>query len=206
MRYDEFSVFITFTKDARNDCTPLVIDLVTLSIIPGVSRICWKPCSILFRGISACSIDVTYTIDFKCPHKWKSNGFKSGERAGHATGPPRPIHLFAKCRFKNCLATRLKRDVYAPSRINRVQSLTSSGTFSNISCKRVLEKSTYFVPVSFPSRKKGPIKNLPIIPAHTFKLNLHWCLERTITCEFSSSQLWLLLWKLNVLSLVKLAY
>ena len=67
----------------RQACTRLVIDLVILSIIPGVSRICRKPCSILFRSISAFSIDVAYTIDFKCPHKWKSNGFKSGERAGH---------------------------------------------------------------------------------------------------------------------------
>ena len=39
------------------------------SIVPGVSRICQKPCSILFRSISACSIDVAYTIDFKCPYK-----------------------------------------------------------------------------------------------------------------------------------------
>ena len=99
MRYNESSVLITFTKDARNwppcisrqACTRFVIDLVTLSIIPGVSRICRKhfsPCTILFRSISACSIDVAYTIDFKCPHKWKSSGFKSGERAAHAIGPP----------------------------------------------------------------------------------------------------------------------
>ena len=138
------------------------------------------------------------TIDFKCPHKWKSNGFKSGERAGHAIEPPRPIHLFAKCWFKNCLATRLKCGG-APSCINRIQSLISTGTSSNISCKRVLKKSTYFVPVTFPSRKKGPIKNLSIIPAHTFKLNWRRCLECTITC---GCQLWKLLWK----SLVKLAY
>ena len=93
MRCMEFSVSITFTKDAkkwppciwRQACTRLVIHLVTLSIIPGVSRICRKPCySILFRSISAFSIDVAYIIDFKCSHKWKSNGFKSGERAGHA--------------------------------------------------------------------------------------------------------------------------
>ena len=128
--------------------------------------ICRKPCSILFRSISAFSIDVACkTIDFKCPHKWKSNGFKSEERASHAIGPPRPLHLFAKCRFKNCPATRLKRGG-APSCINRIQSLTSTGTSSNISCKRVLKKSTYFVPVSFSSREKGPIKNLSIIPAH----------------------------------------
>ena len=72
MRYNEFSVLITFTKDARNDhraCMRLVIDLVTLTIIPGVSRICRKPCSILIRSISAFSIDVACTIDFKCPHK-----------------------------------------------------------------------------------------------------------------------------------------
>ena len=83
----------------RQACTRLVIDL-TLSIIPGVYRICRKPCSIPFRGISTFSIDVAYTIDFECLHKWKSNAFKSGERAGHAIGHPRPIHLFAKCWFK----------------------------------------------------------------------------------------------------------
>ena len=108
MRYNEFSVLITFTKDAQNDnlafeeqtCTRLVIDLITLSIIPGVSRICRKPCSILFPSISAFSIDVAYTIDFKCPQKWKSNGFKSEERAEHAIGLPRPIHLFASVDLK----------------------------------------------------------------------------------------------------------
>ena len=51
MRRNEFSVLITFTKDAkkwppciwRQACTRLVIDLITLSVIPGVSRICRKP-------------------------------------------------------------------------------------------------------------------------------------------------------------------
>ena len=125
MRYNELSVLITFAKDAKKwppACTRLVIHL---AVIPGVSRICRKPCSVLFRSISACSIDVAYTIDFKCPDKWKSNGFKSGERAGHATGP---IHLFAKCRFKNCLATRLKRGG-DPSCINRIPSLISTWNF-----------------------------------------------------------------------------
>ena len=79
VRCNEFSVLITFTKDARNDhlafedkaCTRLVIDLVTLSIIPGVSRICREPCSILFRGISAFSIDVACTIDFRMSPQMK---------------------------------------------------------------------------------------------------------------------------------------
>ena len=93
------------------------------------------------------------TIDFKCPHKWKSNGFKSGERAGHAIEPPRPIHSFTKCWFKNCPATRLRYGG-APSCIKRVQSLISTGTSSNISCKRVLKKSTYFVFVRFSHQEK----------------------------------------------------
>ena len=193
VRYNEFSVLITITKNARNDHLAFedkparvlsFIWLHSLSFLVFLESV-RKPCSILFRSIS-------YTIDFKCPHKWKSNEFKSG----HAIGPPRPIHLFAKCRFKNCLATRLK--CWVPSCINRIRK-------SNISCRRVLQKSTYFVPVCFPSREKGPMKNLSIIPAHTFKLNWCWRLERTITCGFSSSQLWLL-WKLNIPSLVKLAY
>ena len=119
---------------------------------------CFSNLFILFRSFSAFSaIDVAYTIDFKCPHKWKSNGFKSGERAGRAIRPPRPIHLFAKCWFKNCLATRLKCGG-APSCINRIRSLISTGTSFNISCKRVPKKSTYFALVSFPSRKKSPMK------------------------------------------------
>ena len=79
MRCNEFSVLITFTKDARNDHHAFedkparVLSFIcrTLSIVPGVSRICRKPCSVLFRSISACSIDVTYTIDFKCPQQMK---------------------------------------------------------------------------------------------------------------------------------------
>ena len=59
MRCNEFSVFNYFASPAR------VIHLVTLSIVPGVSRICRKPCSILSRSISAFSIDVAYAIDFK---------------------------------------------------------------------------------------------------------------------------------------------
>ena len=147
---------------AFEDKPARVLSFIWLLSLSLLSRICRKPCSILFRSISAFSIDVACTIDFKCPHKWKSNGFKSGERS---------IHLFAKCWFKNYLATRPKCGG-APSCINRVRSLTSTKTCSNISCKRVLEKSTYFVPVSFPSRGKGPIKNLSIIPTHTFKLVL----------------------------------
>ena len=158
-------------KPARGYCLSLSL---SLSVVPGVSRICRKPCSVLLsydRSISACSIDVACTMDFKRRHKWNSNGFKSGERAGRATGPPRPIHLSAKCWFKNCPATRLKRG-RAPSCINRVRSLISTGTSSDISCKRALKKSTCFVPVSFPSREKGPIKNLSIIPAHAFQTKL----------------------------------
>ena len=61
----------------------------------------------LFRSISAFSIDVACTIDSKCPHKWKSNGFKSIYFYA-----PRLTHLFAKYWFKNCLATRLNRGAY----------------------------------------------------------------------------------------------
>jgi hypothetical protein len=35
--------------------------------------------------------EVSYTICFKWPHKKKSQGFKSGDRAGDKTGQLRPI-------------------------------------------------------------------------------------------------------------------
>ena len=70
---------MNFAKDVGNDHLAFedkparVLSLISLlslslslSIVPGVSRICQKPCSILSRSISAFSIDVACTIDFKC--------------------------------------------------------------------------------------------------------------------------------------------
>ncbi|GBM08458.1 hypothetical protein AVEN_267724-1 [Araneus ventricosus] len=37
-----------------------------------------------------------------CPRKRKSSGLRSGERGGHATGPPRPIHRAGYVTFKKC--------------------------------------------------------------------------------------------------------
>jgi hypothetical protein len=44
-----------------------------------------------FYRIASVSTGVSYTICFKWPHKKKSQGFKSGERAGDKTGQLRPI-------------------------------------------------------------------------------------------------------------------
>jgi hypothetical protein len=44
-----------------------------------------------FYRITSVSTGVSYTICFKWPHKKKSQGFKSGERAGDKTGQLRPI-------------------------------------------------------------------------------------------------------------------
>jgi hypothetical protein len=49
---------------------------------------------------------VSYTICFKWPHRKKSQGFMSGERAGHKTGPLRPIHRFSKLASNQFLTPR----------------------------------------------------------------------------------------------------
>jgi hypothetical protein len=49
---------------------------------------------------------VSYTICFKRPYRKKSQGFKSGERAGHKTGPLRPIHRFSKLASNQFLTPR----------------------------------------------------------------------------------------------------
>ena len=75
VRYNEFSVLITFTKDARNDHFAFedkpasVLSFIWLLSLSFLVFLCRKPCSVLFHNISAFSIDVAYTIDFKCPHK-----------------------------------------------------------------------------------------------------------------------------------------
>ena len=177
MRCNEFSVLITFTKDARNDhlafedkpARVLFIWSLSLSFLVFIEFVGSLAlfCFVVFQHFQS-TLRVRQILNVPTNENLMDSN-PENEQAMQI-GPPRPIHLFAKCRFKNCLATRLKCGG-APSCINRIQSLTSTGTFSNISCKRVLKNSTYFVPVSFPSREKGPIKNLSIIPVHTFKLN-----------------------------------
>jgi hypothetical protein len=49
---------------------------------------------------------VSYTICFKWPHRKKSQGFKSGERAGHKTGPLRLMHRFSKLASNQFLTPR----------------------------------------------------------------------------------------------------
>jgi len=47
-----------------------------------------------------------YTKVCRCHHSRNSGGLRSGDRAGQATRPLRPIHRRSKGRFKCCLATR----------------------------------------------------------------------------------------------------
>jgi hypothetical protein len=42
---------------------------------------------------SSLSTGAGYTRVFRCPHRYKSTGLKSGGRGGHAAGPPLPIPL-----------------------------------------------------------------------------------------------------------------
>ena len=57
------------TTFAFEDKPARVLSFIWLLFLSFLSRICRKPCSILPRSISAFSIGVAYTIDFKCPHK-----------------------------------------------------------------------------------------------------------------------------------------
>jgi hypothetical protein len=59
-------------------------------------------------GVSSSSTGDEETNDFKWPHKYKSSGYKSGERGGQAIGPPLPIHRPGSFRFRYLRATRLK--------------------------------------------------------------------------------------------------
>ena len=75
----------------------------TLCILPHyVMPNSWKDSRhTCIRATRSCvSTGVSYSRIFMYAHKWKSNCVGSGERGGHAIGPPRPIHLLPKVSFK----------------------------------------------------------------------------------------------------------
>ena len=60
---------------------------------PGVALMMSLAARIHASSSSAVSTGVSSTRLFAWPHKKKSSGVRSGERAGHGTGPPLPIHF-----------------------------------------------------------------------------------------------------------------
>jgi hypothetical protein len=60
----------------------------------------------LWRSLTS----VTQTVDFRCFHAWKSKGFNSGERIGHAVGPTLPIHCSGNTLVNNFRTARRKCD------------------------------------------------------------------------------------------------
>ena len=145
-RYNELSVSITFTNDARNghlafeDEPARVLSfiwllfsrsvLVSLEFVGSLALFCF----VVFQHVES-TLRVRQILNVATSENLMDT--KCGERAGPSRAT-RPIHSFAKRRFKNCLATRLKRSIVHEPRTNDPISI---GTCSNISCKRVLKQT-----------------------------------------------------------------
>ena len=60
--------------------------------------------TLVTRSISV-STGVSYTSDYRWPHKYKSITVKSGNLGGHATVTLRPIHMFPNVSLRNWRAS-----------------------------------------------------------------------------------------------------
>ena len=74
--------------------------------IPFVVRIISLPLCIHYCKCWTSLTAVVQTVDCRCHLRQKYKGFKSGERAGHAVGPPRPIQCLQsdELQFVNILS------------------------------------------------------------------------------------------------------
>jgi hypothetical protein len=52
----------------------------------------------------------------RCPQRKKSRGFRSGDLAGHDTGPPHPSHLSGNCVLR-CFVGSVHKSASAPHRV-----------------------------------------------------------------------------------------
>jgi hypothetical protein len=63
--------------------TRLITDSPTLSKVMRWLRMVWQASNLRWWSVYSFSIGAEYTTLFKCPHSWKTQGLKSGERGGY---------------------------------------------------------------------------------------------------------------------------
>jgi hypothetical protein len=128
--YDKFSK--CSARDLMNASTCLIMDRRIRSKMPGQCG-----CSGRHQVPLSCQKEL-HTRAFKFSRRYKSRGFKSGERGGHAVGPPLHIHRSWYVLLRTSRTKRLKY-AGAPSCMYCISALTASGTASSSfgrSCKR----------------------------------------------------------------------
>ena len=87
------------------------------------------PCTLAMRSSSDVT-GVAYTKAYILPHRKELCGERSGDRAGHGTGPPLSIHRFGYVTLRWFL-TFLSKCAGAPSCCSHITCRISSGTASN---------------------------------------------------------------------------
>jgi hypothetical protein len=127
-----------------------------------------------------------YTCSFSTRQKYI--GVRSGDRGGHAIGPPRPIHLPECVAFNHC-RTSSPQWALAPSCWNQNLCLIATGMSSS---------SRWTVCLS--GSRQGSTTEFPTVPAQT--LTLTWCASSRISRRLSRARRWVLC-TLNTPSRVK---
>ena len=114
---------------------------------------------------------VYINTDFKKPHRKKSQGVKSGERAGHSKSPLIEMRCSGKCSLKTAIDV-LEVCAIAQSCLNQVPPKSNSSSHrKNNSCNTFTYRSEFTVTVtSFSSKNQGPIIPPEEITHHTVTL------------------------------------
>jgi hypothetical protein len=91
--------------DSMRTSTRLIMDSRIHAKMSRQLRIVWQ--ASIVRWWSACSLSTGAA--FRCPHRYKSRGFKSGVgRGGHAVGPPVPVPRSRQVLLRTSRTARLK--------------------------------------------------------------------------------------------------
>ena len=101
------------------------------------------------------------TIDCRCHLRQKYKVFNSGEPAGHAVGPPRPVQCCENTLFKNSQTVRRKCDG-VPCYVNHKWIIVCRLTSCNSSIRTIRRKEP---PLRRGGSKYGPKSLVPVMPA-----------------------------------------
>ena len=142
---------------------PACVELLQQRLL-GTAEGCWSLHFLLFQQVLRCFLALFGRLCSSPSPTKKSQGVRSGLLAGHAIGPPRPIHLLLKCLSIHCL-TFLSKCAGAPSDIS-----LSWGRWRKMGQTSLTSISKYLSAFMVSLIMNGPIRRSAVIPHQTVTL------------------------------------
>jgi hypothetical protein len=159
----------------------------TLLKIPRFTWISWQAFSSHCCNSSKTLIGAEYTKVFRCLHRPKARGLRSGDHAGELTRPPCSIHCLSKVWLRCCLKM-LGIWISAPSRMILRYCHSWRVTCSKSTGKSFSKRKWCTAPVGLLGKTIGLMNWSPKMPTQT--LMEDWCcfLDTTVVWGLWSTQ------------------